>query len=94
MRHSRSPTTTTNIAFGTFNQREGNPRLTERHLRLTERNLRLAEEELDDNTLGLEELQIVEERQTLRWLWEKIREEQTAGWARNQDDQEPAVAGL
>jgi hypothetical protein len=67
--------------------------LTERDLRLTEENLRLAKEELDDNTLSLEELQIIEERKTLRWLWEKIREEQIAEGARNQDDQEPAAAG-
>lgn len=35
---------------------------------LSAENLRLAEEELDLNSLGLEEGQIVEERKTLRWL--------------------------
>lgn len=34
----------------------------------TPENLRLAEDELDVNTLGLEEGQIVEERKTLQWL--------------------------
>lgn len=36
----------------------------------TAENLRLAEEELDMNTLGLEEAFIVEERKTLQWLKE------------------------
>ena len=45
---------TTNIAFGKISK--------------TEENLRLAEQQLDQNTLGLEEGQIVEERKTLQWL--------------------------
>ena len=50
----RKPTMTTNIAFGKISK--------------TEENLRLAEQQLDQNTLGLEEGQIVEERKTLQWL--------------------------
>jgi hypothetical protein len=50
----RRPTITTDIAFGKTSK--------------TEENLRLAEEQLDQNTLGLEEGQIVEERKTLQWL--------------------------
>jgi hypothetical protein len=34
----------------------------------TPENLRLAEEQLNLNTLGLEEGQVVEERKTLQWL--------------------------
>lgn len=45
---------TTNIAFGKISK--------------TEENLRLAEQQLDQNTLRLEEGQIVEERKTLQWL--------------------------
>lgn len=50
----RKPTMTTNIAFGKISK--------------TEENLRLAEQQLDQNTLRLEEGQIVEERKTLQWL--------------------------
>jgi hypothetical protein len=46
----------TNIAFG--------------KLPKTRENLQLAEEELDENKLGLEEGQIIEERKTLQWLRE------------------------
>jgi hypothetical protein len=45
---------TTNIVFGKISK--------------TEENLRLAEQQLDQNTLRLEEGQIVEERKTLQWL--------------------------
>jgi hypothetical protein len=38
----------------------------------TEGNLLLAEKELDENTLGLEERQIVEERKTLQWLKDEL----------------------
>jgi hypothetical protein len=64
------------------------PRLIEGDLRLTEGNVRLAEEELDHNTLGLKELQILEERKTIEWLREKIREERTVEGTRHEDGQE------
>ncbi|KIM99143.1 hypothetical protein OIDMADRAFT_30781 [Oidiodendron maius Zn] len=54
VRYMRKPTMTTNIAFGKIST--------------TEENLRLAEQQLDQNTLRLEEGQIVEERKTLQWL--------------------------
>ena len=41
----------------------------------TEENLRLAEKELDENTLGLEEGQILEESKTLQWLKDELRKE-------------------
>jgi hypothetical protein len=41
----------------------------------TEENLCLAEKELDENTLGLEEGQILEERKTLQWLKDELRKE-------------------
>jgi hypothetical protein len=55
----RTPTTMAiDIAFGKRERTEGN--------------LRLAEKELDENTLGLEERQIVEERKTLQWLKDEL----------------------
>jgi hypothetical protein len=51
----------TDIAFGNHERTEGN--------------LRLAEKELDENTLGLEEGQIVEERKTLQWLKDELWKE-------------------
>jgi hypothetical protein len=55
---------TTNIAFGITRKTVGN--------------LRLAKEKLDNNTLSLEEAQILEERKTLKWLWEGSLEAQVA----------------
>jgi hypothetical protein len=52
---------TTSIAFGNHERTEGN--------------LRIAEKELDENTLGLEEGQIVEERKTLQWLEDELRQQ-------------------
>jgi hypothetical protein len=51
---------TTDIAFGNHERAEGN--------------LRLAKKELNKNTLGLEEGQIVEERKTLQWLKDEFAE--------------------
>lgn len=61
IRHCRSPTMTTDIAFG---KRER-----------TMENVLLAEKELDDNALDLEIGQILEERKTLRWLKEELQQD-------------------
>jgi hypothetical protein len=57
----RRPTMVTDIAFGNHERTEGN--------------IRLAERELDENTLGLEEGQVVEERKSLQWLKDELTKE-------------------
>jgi len=51
----------TDIAFGNHERTDGN--------------IRLAERELDENTLGLKEGQIVEERKILQWLKDELWKE-------------------
>ncbi|RDL38630.1 uncharacterized protein BP5553_02970 [Venustampulla echinocandica] len=62
LRHLSNPTMTTNMARG---EREK-----------TAENMQLAREELDQNTLGLPEGMLVEERKTLEWVEEEFRDEQ------------------
>jgi hypothetical protein len=70
---------TTNIAFG--------------NIRKTDGNLQLAEDELDNNTLGIEEAQIVEERKTLQWLQVGMLERGLAEVVVHRDEQEQVVGG-
>jgi hypothetical protein len=62
-----------------------------RTIKNTKANLQLAEDELDKNTLGLEEAQIIEERKTLQWLWVEMLAERRGEGVVHRDEQEQAV---